>query len=274
MPPRSVSVHLLPELIPEGELEGGWAVVVDVLRATTSMVWALRSGASAIVPCGEIEEARRLASTFPKGQALLAGERNGVPIPGFDLGNTPESFDEATVGGKTVIMSTTNGTRAILLSRAAERVLIGSFLNLPRLLDELAGPEAAERPLHVVCSGTDRRVSWEDTLLAGAILEGLAARDPARAGGLWNDGALMARTLWWSVAGGSGIVPSHSELAEALRPGRGGRRLTELDKLDDLQVAAGRGGPIDLLPILEPKTDPPRIVPFQRRARRNSAPID
>src|SRR5438067_9822832 len=87
-----VFVHLLPSLIPPGALRGGVAVVVDVLRATTVMVHALAAGCEATIPCGEIEEAKSVAASLPDGTALLAGERRGLPIPGFDLGNSPGEF--------------------------------------------------------------------------------------------------------------------------------------------------------------------------------------
>ena len=87
-----VFVHLLPSLIPPGSLRGGVAVVVDVLRATTVMVYALAAGCEAVIPCGEIDEAKATAASLPPGSALLAGERQGLPIPGFDLGNSPGEF--------------------------------------------------------------------------------------------------------------------------------------------------------------------------------------
>ena len=125
-----VYVHLLPKLIPHGSLRGGVAVVVDVLRATTVMVQALAAGCEAIIPCGEIDEAKEVAASLPAGTALLVGERQGLPIPGFDLGNSPGDFTSEVCEGKTLVMTTTNGTRAILASLEAERVYIASFGNL------------------------------------------------------------------------------------------------------------------------------------------------
>src|SRR4051794_12107768 len=106
-----VFVHLLPGLIPRGALAGGVAVVVDVLRARTVMVRALAAGCRDVVPCGEIDEALRLAAGLPRGAAILAGERQGLPIDGFDLGNSPASFTPEVCRGKTLVMTTTNGTR-------------------------------------------------------------------------------------------------------------------------------------------------------------------
>src|SRR5215213_7874532 len=124
-----VFVHLLPGLIPPGSLRGAVAVVVDVLRATTVMVRALAACCEAVIPCAEIDEARRVAASLPAGTAVLAGERQGLPIEGFDLGNSPRDFTPEACRGKTVVMTTTNGTRALLASLDAERIVVGAFAN-------------------------------------------------------------------------------------------------------------------------------------------------
>ena len=107
----SIFVHLLPTLIPPGSLRGGVAVVVDVLRATTVMVQALAAGCEAIIPCLEIADAQKVAAGLGPGAALLAGERHGLPIPGFHLGNSPGDFTPAICREKSLVMTTTNGTR-------------------------------------------------------------------------------------------------------------------------------------------------------------------
>ena len=162
-------VHLLPRLIPHGSLHGDIAVVVDVLRATTVMVHALAAGCEAILPCGEIDEARELAATLPEATRLLAGERGGLPIDGFDLGNSPSEFTEEVCQGKTLVITTTNGTRAILASLEAERIYIASFNNLRATSQELSLQflkKDHQRSVHIVCSGTEGYISLEDSLLA------------------------------------------------------------------------------------------------------------
>src|SRR5919201_7009620 len=89
---KDVQVHLLPQLIPPGRLAGGVAVVVDVLRATTTIVHALAAGCVAVRPCATVEEARALADRLPAGKVLLGGERQGLPLQGFDLGNSPREY--------------------------------------------------------------------------------------------------------------------------------------------------------------------------------------
>src|SRR6516165_3641986 len=106
---REVQVHLLPGLAPPGRLAGGLAVVVDVLRATTTSIHALVAGCTAVRPCVEIEEAQTLAGAMRAGRVLLAGERNGTPIAGFDLGNSPQEFTPKACRGCILVFTTTNG---------------------------------------------------------------------------------------------------------------------------------------------------------------------
>ena len=102
------------------------------------MISALAAGCEAIIPCAEIDEARGIAAGFAPGTALLAGERHGLPIPGFDLGNSPIEFTSEVCGGKTLVVTTTNGTRAILACLEADRVYIASFVNLESTANELS----------------------------------------------------------------------------------------------------------------------------------------
>ena len=134
----SIFVHLLPTLIPPGSLRGGVAVVVDVLRATTVMVQALAAGCEAIIPCGEIDEAEGLPLDFRRARPCWRASAQGLPIPGFDLGNSPGEFTPEVCREKTLVMTTTNGTRAILASLEAERVYIASFTNLRATSDEIS----------------------------------------------------------------------------------------------------------------------------------------
>src|ERR1041384_8191351 len=107
---RTINVHLLPILVEPHELAGKLVVVIDVLRATTMIIHALAAGAKAVIPFLEVAGARELAERLP-GQAVLGGERGGNRIAGFDLGNSPLEYTPAAVGGKTLVFTTTNGTR-------------------------------------------------------------------------------------------------------------------------------------------------------------------
>lgn len=239
-----VFVHVLPGLIPPGSLSGSVAVALDVLRATTTMVHALANGALSVRPCGEIDEAFRLASTFPPGCAILGGERQGLPIDGFDFGNSPASYTEEQCHGKTLIMTTTNGTRAILASLGADRVLVAAFPNVTATLNALVSDG---RPVHLVCSGTDGRISLEDTTLAGCLAASLLARGYVSG----NDEAEIASGLWHD--GETNRQPLTARLAR----GRGGRRVREIGLAADLEDAAR----LDRFHfIAELSRDPLRIV--------------
>ncbi|MDR3623029.1 MAG: 2-phosphosulfolactate phosphatase [Paludisphaera borealis] len=254
-------VHLLPSLIPAGALRGGVAVVIDVLRASTMIVHALAAGCDAVIPCGEIDEARRIAGGLPPGSALLAGERHGVPIEGFDLGNSPGACTADVCRGKTLVMTTTNGTKAILASLDAEVVLVGAFVNFAataqRLLHE-------KRPVHLVCAGTEGAVSYEDALLAGAFAGHFADLEHT----LDNDEAEIVRGLWarvedavWFKGGGKGHAKTDDDrpLTRYLKRGAGGRRVMELGFEADIADAAAlnRGG---YQLAVELRRDPLRLV--------------
>jgi 2-phosphosulfolactate phosphatase len=252
MPPArpSISVHLLPGLIRPGALRGGVAVVIDVLRATTVMAQALASGCRAIVPCGEIDEARAVAAALPPGTALLGGERGGLPIEGFDLGNSPDDYTPERCDGKTLVMTTTNGTRAILASLEADRVLVAGFVNLAATSRELRrvlnGPEP--RPVHLVCAGTEGEVSLEDTLLAGTLHDAVSYFEE-RFTPAGNDEARLAMGV---------AVKDFEGLPRTLRLGLGGRNVERIGLGRDIDAAA-RVDRLDVVAELE-RGDPPRIV--------------
>jgi 2-phosphosulfolactate phosphatase len=237
---REVRVWLVPEWATPERLAGSVAVVVDVLRATTTIVHALAAGGREVRPCAEIEEARRLAGGMRAGRVLLAGERGGRPLEGFDLGNSPGEFTAARCRGSTIVLTTSNGTRALLRAAAAERVLLAGFVNFSAVCEQL-GREA--RPVHVVCAGDGGEVALEDALLAGALVEFLGEAGPVRL----NDGARLA----WDCFAQHGRVH-----AGALEVCDGGARLRELGYDEDVR-AAGRVDRFALVPEL--RRDPTRV---------------
>ena len=150
---------------------------------------------------------RRSPPACRPGTALLAGERQGLPIPGFDLGNSPGEFTPEVCRGKTLVMTTTNGTRAILASLEAERVYIASFANLRATSDEISVQFLKKdhgHSVHIICAGTEGHISLEDSLLAGALtsriveVSDLPPRSNATAL-FGNDEALMVVSQWLEV---------------------------------------------------------------------------
>jgi 2-phosphosulfolactate phosphatase len=203
--------------LPERDLSATQAVVFDVLRATSTMISALANGAARVFPVGEISEALRLRAEHPG--ALLAGERDGVRILSaqtggvdFDLGNSPREFTRERVAGREIIMTTTNGTRALQACVGARRIFAGAWLNLGALARRLGGEQEAR--LLVVCAGTYEEAAYEDTLAAGALCDLVWAQfDP----GQISDSAHMARQIYLEAGSDfAGALQRHSRNARRL----------------------------------------------------------
>ena len=167
--PGSLTVHFLPSLLDPDELAGATAVVIDVLRASTTICHALAAGAREMIPCLEVDEAWRIAAAAVALRPILGGEREGVRIEGFDLGNSPEEYRPETVGGRAIVFTTTNGTAAMAACRAAQRVLIGAFVNFSAMCEQ----SRSRAQVHLICAGTKRKITREDVLCAGAIVDRL-----------------------------------------------------------------------------------------------------
>jgi len=219
---REVHVHLLPELAPAESLLGGAAVVIDVLRATTTIVHALAAGCTDVRLCVELDEARQLANSMRAGKVLLGGERDGVALPDFDLGNSPREYVAARCKGVSLVLTTTNGVKALARAAEAERVLAAAFVNFSAVCEQIRHDA---RPLHIVCAGIQGTPAMEDTLLAGAFVDFLCEEMDTRL----NDSARLA----WDCFENHGSV-----LAGALEISRGGQHLLSLGFADDLRVAA------------------------------------
>jgi 2-phosphosulfolactate phosphatase len=169
---KTLDVCLTPALIPLYNVEDYIVVVIDIFRATSSICYGIENGAEAIIPVSEVEEC---AAYREKGfDHLLAAERNGEVVAGFDFGNSPFSYTKEKVSGKTVVLTTTNGTHALHLSRKAKKIVIGSFLNLTSLCNWL---KTQNDSVLLVCAGWKNNFNLEDTLFAGAVVEQLKESD-------------------------------------------------------------------------------------------------
>ncbi|HEY5327244.1 MAG TPA: 2-phosphosulfolactate phosphatase [Mucilaginibacter sp.] len=169
---NDLSVCLTPALIPLYKVDDYVVVIIDVFRATSSICYGIENGAAAIIPVSQVEEC---AAYREKSQDyLLAAERDGKVVEGFDFGNSPFSYIKEIVEGKTVVLTTTNGTHALHLSRLAKKIVIGSFLNLTALCNWL---KTQDENILLVCAGWKNNFNLEDTLFAGAVIEQLKAFD-------------------------------------------------------------------------------------------------
>jgi 2-phosphosulfolactate phosphatase len=233
--------HLLPRLTSPEELAGGTVVVIDVLRATSTIVTALANGAAAVVPCLEVDEAKQIAAGLPAGTALLGGERGGLLIDGFDLANSPQEYSRDRVRGKTIVFTTTNGTQAVRQCRDARRVLFGAFVNFSALAEAIGSDSG---PVDLLCAGTQDRITREDALLAGALAARLTAANSAVE---LNDEAAILAAAWRdferSCPGGRA---TQQALAATLRATRGGRNAMSTGNHADIDAAAT----IDAAPVV------------------------
>lgn len=223
---RPLWVHLTPGWCDRAALAGATVVMIDQLRASTTMAAALWHGAAAIRVCLSVEEAFRVRSVLVAegGSALLGGERGGRVVDGFDLGNSPTAYTAERVAGRTIVFTTTNGTAALLHARGAARVLVGCLANASATIDACAAVGGA---VHLLCAGTRDEVSLDDVVAAGAIAEGLLARGWLAAA---DDSALLALDAWRD-AGRMGVV-------SALLRGRGGRNLERIGARADVEACA------------------------------------
>ena len=229
--------------MPAGATAGGVAVVIDVLRASTTMITALAHGAAGIVPVADVDEARRLAGELGP-RVVLGGERGGLRISGFDLGNSPREYTAERVAGQTVVITTTNGTAALHASRDAAEIVVGAIVNRRAVAEAVRRLAGDQGVVHLVCAGTDGVVSAEDVLAAGAILDAAAAdgRDDAL-----DDAAREALAFFRRVAA-RGDVPAALVVEFCRSPG--GANLVDLGMEADLPAAAA----IDSLAVV-PRLD-------------------
>jgi 2-phosphosulfolactate phosphatase len=228
----SLYVHYLPQFCAEHDLADAAVVVIDQLRASSTVCHALAAGAKDVVPFVEVDAVLAAAGEYDRSQVLLGGERGGELIPGFDLGNSPSDYTPDVVFGKRILFTTTNGTRAINHARLASRVIMGSAVNLSALVDELQD----EPVVHVLCAGTGGHVSRDDLLIAGAMADAFAAR------GEWtlNEGAQATRGEWNELVTSAKAYGRRldAQLALELRETPGGKNLLEIGHDEDLVVCA------------------------------------
>jgi 2-phosphosulfolactate phosphatase len=166
-----IDVYFTPLVLNPGDFSGRGIVVLDVLRATTTVITALANGAKAVIPAATSEEAVRLASNLEKDDVLLAGERKSVKIEGFALGNSPLEMTPEVVAGKTIVLATTNGTPALVASQGGDPVLVGAPANFAALTIRARETLVDRGELVIVCAGRERQFALEDAYTAGRLIK-------------------------------------------------------------------------------------------------------
>lgn len=242
----TLDVALLPSLVSPESLRDQTVIVVDVLRATTTISTALAHGCQYILPHGSIEAAHQRFQQLESdprtaGLARLGGERGGRIVEGFHCGNSPVEYTPDVIQGKILVLTTTNGTVAMEHCRLARRVLIGSLVNLGALVEQVRSDPAVT----VLCSGTDRLITSEDVLFAGALADRLleVRREAGQRPTQLTDPAQLARHHWHVV---QRQVEGGALLADFLANARGGLNLARIGHRADIEFAAR----VDAVPVV------------------------
>ena len=220
-----IDVYFTPLGVKEEDLAGRGVVVIDVLRATTTIVTALANGAKAVIPAATSEEAVRLASNLEKDGVVLAGERRSVKIEGFALGNSPREMTAAAVAGKTIVLATTNGTPALVATQGGDPVLVGAAANIKALAERARAILDQRGNLVIVCGGRDKQFALEDAYAAGRLIK--VIRKGIRKLAL-NDAGLATVALLDQFAGWE----------EALEGSEAAQQLADAGLGDDVAFAA------------------------------------
>lgn len=221
--PLQIRLLTTPHALGEDASDDRLTIVIDVLRACTTIACALDAGARGVIPVSTVEEAMRLGATLDRDSTLLCGEREALRIDGFDLGNSPAALTPGIVEGKTVVLLTTNGARALASATGGRPVLAASFVTL--------GACAARAALHpkvtIVCAGSAGLFSIEDFLCAGLLVEEIS-REVAGTPLLLDDGARVAREF---------ATAHRADLVSTIRAADHGRALLALGFGDDVALA-------------------------------------
>ncbi len=215
--PYRVEVCFMPGQYPLYAQDMGIVVVIDVLRATSAMVAAFENGVDRIIPVSTIEEARQYIG---REGFIAAAERNGEVVDGFAYGNSPLAYVGQDLRGQTIVMTTTNGTKAINLAKDARKLVIGSFLNLTALSDWLV---KQDDNILLLCSGWKDKFNLEDSVFAGAVMERLL--DSGRFG-VEEDSSIAAKYMY---------MAARDNFMSILKAAPRRRRIQQLQLLPDVK---------------------------------------
>ena len=229
---RSIDVIFSPDLLPFACLQGKSVVVIDILRATTTITFAIANGATSIQPVLTPEQA--FAIRQEQSGILIGGERHGKPVTGFNLGNSPSEYQRSVVFGKSIVITTTNGTRTMHACVSADWLFIGSFLNLGSLIRVL---DQTNNHVAFVCSGREGQFCTEDALFAGACVNIFCQIDNEV---FLTDSAKASRLLF---------QVNHQRVFESIRNSDHGRYLASIGLESDLEFCS-LVDLVDVVPVM------------------------
>ncbi len=221
---NNLETLFIPEEIKNTELVGKLVVIIDVLRASSTIVTALANGCRGFIPILSPDQVKEKAQQFEKERILLGGEREGIKIEDFDLGNSPGEYKREVVKDKTIIFSTTNGVKTLEMAKGAYRIIIGSFLNLQAVCNYCTNYQG---DILIICAGKEGKFSLEDTACAGMMINSL--RDVFPGGYHEVDANLTARLLYEKFG---------NDIMEILRKSQHGRYLESIGLVEDLKFCS------------------------------------
>jgi len=221
---NNLETLFIPEEIKNTKLAGKLVVVIDVLRASSTIVTALANGCKGFIPIFSPDQAKKKAQQFAKERVLLGGEREGIKVEGFDLGNSPREYKREVVKDKTIIFSTTNGVKTLEMSKNAHRIIIGSFLNLHTICDYCTNYQG---DILIICAGKEGKYSLEDTACAGMLIDSFKNAFPGTHQEL--DANLTAWVLYKKFG---------NNILEILRKSQHGRHLESIGLEKDLKFCS------------------------------------
>jgi 2-phosphosulfolactate phosphatase len=234
----NVDVYFSAQSFSDDMVRNKVAIIIDVLRASSTIVTALAHGAKGLIPVKNMGDASQIAAKIGSNRFLLCGERDGVKIEDFDLGNSPNEYTDEVVGNKTVILTTTNGTQAIQQAQLADSIYIAAFLNVGEIVKTLKEKHAKQN-IVLVCSGWKGRMAIEDILLAGYIINALHGAEITPD---LPDGAKVALSVFNAYK---------ENIEQAIRSSNHAKRLQDLLEQDDIGFCAQ----IDHLSVLPSLVD-------------------
>jgi 2-phosphosulfolactate phosphatase len=221
-----LEVFFTPSQVKLGDTSGRLVLIVDVLRASTTVATALGNGAKTVIPLEGADEVIFRSKEFHRSQIILAGEQRMHPIPGFDLGNSPQAFTPEAVEGKTILITTTNGTRALLGVQGARDIVIASYVNITAVLAMMKVAASSNTDIAIICAGEEGSFTLEDAACAGRYVRAI----PKRSDSIQVNDAASASVLIEKKYG--------DNIAKVFKESTHGQDLEEAGFGDDLTAAA------------------------------------
>lgn len=223
-----------PSEIEESAIKGKLTVVIDVLRASTTIAFAISNGCDWIIPVATVESATNLASSLDRRMTLLGGERGGKKIDGFDLGNSPQEYIPDVVENKSIILTTSNGTRAITACKGAKEILVASFVNISTVADHICN--STSQVVNIVCAGDGNHFGLDDCVCAGMLISEIVKSRQCDL----SDGSEAARQLYDLHKG---------SIIDMLRNCNHGRHLINIGFESDIDICS-RVDSLKVLPVV------------------------